>query len=99
MSEADPLLPTRLYFLAISLVCADRPADARAAIERAIQLSPSPRSFHLLRAHCCRAQGDIEAAEQADAIAADLPRQANVLTLRPPLPDEQADFARIIAPF
>ena len=85
MSESDPLLPTRLYFLAVSLVCDDWPAEARAAIERAIQLSPSPRSFHLSRAYCCRAQGDEIAAEEADDVATDLPKQASALAPRPPL--------------
>ena len=99
MSDADPLLPTRLYFLAVSLACADRPAEARTAIERAIQLSSSPRSFHLLRAYCCRKQGDDIAAKQADAVAADLPKQASPLTPRPPLPDEKAQLAGMISPF
>lgn len=98
MSESDPLLPTRLYFLAIALVCADRSAEARTAIERAIQLSPSPRSFHLLRAYCCRKQGDDIAANEADDFASNLPRQASAFTPRPPLPDEMVDLASKISP-
>ena len=74
-------------------------SEASAAIERAIQLSPRPRSFHLLQAYCCRAQGDEAAAEKAEAVASELPREANALAPRPPLPDEKADLGRAISPF
>jgi adenylate cyclase len=98
MSESDPLLPTRLFMFALSLVCSNRITEARAAIERAIHLSPSPRSFHLLRAYCCHTEGDAAAAAEAEAVASRLPRQGSALAPRPPLPDEKAELARIVSP-
>ena len=99
MSESDPLLPTRLFMLAVSLACGNRQPDAREVIERAIQLSPSPRSFHLLHAYCCRAEGDDSAAAHAESMASELPRIANAFSPRPPLPDEMAELGRLISPF
>ncbi|MGI9477365.1 MAG: adenylate/guanylate cyclase domain-containing protein [Hyphomicrobiaceae bacterium] len=99
MSESDPLLSTRLFMLSIGLICASRPGEARNAIERAIQVSPRPRSFHLLRAHCCRLQGDQASTADAEANAMKLPREANALSPRPPLPDEQIELSQIVSPF
>ncbi len=91
-SEADPLRPYRLFALAIALHFADRQEKALETIDSAIQLRPSQRSYHVLKALICRAAGNEAAAEAAEARAAQLPGEPSVLAPNLPMPEDRAGF-------
>jgi class 3 adenylate cyclase/lipoprotein NlpI len=98
LSEADPFLPSRLFFLAISLYFLGEVHEATQAIDRAIQLGPRQRCFHLLEAICHRAVGNDAAAAKSDQTAARLSREPSILAVRPSLPDSLQNFANKFAP-
>ncbi len=98
LSDADPLVRTRMYFHAASLLCAGELQLARDTIKNAIQLSSRPRNFHLLHAYCCRKLGDEAAAQSAENDAAVAPDRLSVLTPRIPLPDELVELRDFLSP-
>jgi TolB-like protein len=98
VSEGDPLLPCRLFMLALAHHLADAPERGLAAIERAIQERPSQRNYHVLKAICAAAAGDDAARRAAERRAHTLARTPSILAPRPPLPPEHAGLARRFAP-
>jgi len=98
VSEGDPLLPYRLFMLALAHHLADAPARGLAAIERAIQERPSQRNYHLLKAICAEATGNDAARRAAERRAQTLPGTPSILAPRPPLPPEQSALARRFGP-
>jgi len=98
LAETDPFLPVRLFMLSISLHFLGEQHEAIRVIDRAVQLGPRQRCFHLLRAICCRAAGNDAAAAESEATVSRLPRGPSVLAVRPALPDSHQDFADLFAP-
>ena len=49
LSQNDPLLPYRLYLLAVGLICAGRQAEAVSILEQALVLKPGLDAFKRLR--------------------------------------------------
>lgn len=86
LSDADPLLPYRLFLQATARFCGGDTDDASRSIERAIQLRPNEWPFYRLQALCLERSGADQAAQAAEARATKLGRRPSVLALRPPLP-------------
>jgi len=97
-SESDPNLPYRIYFQAVSLLCAHRPRQAAEKLEQAIQLRPNQWAYHRLQAICYQQAGDDTAAEKAELRASCLPREPSLLAYRPPLPHERIDLLDLLSP-
>ena len=91
LSENDPLLPARLFPLAIAQYCHGKFRDAEATVGRAIELKPNHRLFHRLRAMCLRACGNGGEADQADFAADQLQGVPSVLAVCPPIHRDQSD--------
>lgn len=98
LSESDPLLPFRLFVLAIACHIAEHHDRALDMIERAIQLRPNERSYYLTREMICRAAGDAQSADEAAASASRLPAKASILAPRIPLPEAHAAMMDLFAP-
>ncbi len=92
LSENDPLLPARLFPLAVAQVCNGDYRDAEATIDRAIGSKPNQRLFHRLRAMCLRASGRGYEADKANAAADQLPDVPSVLAVCPPLHQDRSDL-------
>ncbi len=91
LSENDPLLPARLFPLAVALYCNGDYQDAEKTIDRAIGLKPNHRLFHRLRAMSLRAIGYDDEADAADLTADQLPNTPSMLAVCPPIHQDQSD--------
>jgi adenylate cyclase len=98
LTDTDPILPYRHFLLSISQLCAGDPSAASAAIEKAIQLRPSTRPYHLLRAECCRRCGNVDGAQVSECRADDLADVPSMLALRPPVPNRERQVLSLLAP-
>lgn len=98
LSENSTFLSSRLFWLSISQYFMGEPREAIRTIDRAIQLAPRQRGFHLLQTICCRLIGDEITATNSEEKVNELPKEPSVLVLRPPLPENYRDFANQIAP-
>jgi adenylate cyclase len=98
LTDADPILPYRHFLLSISQLCAGDPSAASAAIEKAIQLRPSTRPYHRLRAECCRRCGNVDRAQVSECRADDLADVPSMLALRPPVPNREREVLSVLAP-
>ncbi|WP_419913735.1 BTAD domain-containing putative transcriptional regulator [Hoeflea sp.] len=91
LSENDPLLPARLFPLAIAQYCSGDYPGAEATIDRAIGLKPNHRLFHRLRSMCLRANGKNDDANLAEDVADRLPDTPSVLAVCPPIHQSKSD--------
>ena len=98
LTDTDPVLPYRYFLLSISQLCAGDPSAASAAIEKAIQLRPSLRPYHVLRSECYRRGGKIDNAQASERRAAELADVPSMLALRPPLPNRERHLQSLLAP-
>ena len=98
LTDADPILPYRYFLLSISQLCAGDPSAASAAIGKAIQLRPSIRPYHRLRAECSRRCGKVDDAQVSERRADDLADVPSMLALRPPVPDRERQVLSLLAP-
>jgi DNA-binding SARP family transcriptional activator len=95
LSENDPLLPARLFPLAVAQFCNGEYLDAERTIDHAIGLKPNHRLFHKLRALSLRATGNRDEADAADDTADRLPDIPSMLAVCPPLPQDQSNLFSI----
>jgi class 3 adenylate cyclase/tetratricopeptide (TPR) repeat protein len=98
LSKTDPLMPFRLFQMAVACHAAGRQEEALEAIESAIQLRPSIRSYFMLKAMIHSADGDVKGAEEARRRASQLASEPSILAPRPSLPDEFAGLVDALAP-
>lgn len=95
-SQRDPWLPPKIFAHAVALLLSDRPADAAAAIEEAIERRPNCRAYHLLLAEAQLASGAEGRAKETKVGAMKLPDQPDMLAPRLPLPaNHQALLSRL----
>ena len=90
LSENDPLLPARLFPLAVAQYCNGGYGDAVTTIDRAIALKPNHRLLHRLRAMCLRATGKTDEADAADIDADMLPDAPSVVAVCPPMHENRS---------
>ena len=95
MSESDPLLSSRLFNYAISLVCSGKPLEAINAIDRAIQLNSNERGYLVLKSYCYRKNNQEDKALEIDEMVDLLPRIPSALAPRPPLSDSQSELSAL----
>jgi class 3 adenylate cyclase len=98
LSESDPVMPFRLYTLAIACHLGGRPQEALEAIDQAIQLRPSLRSYYALKALICSSCNDEAGANEAQGRASQLPREPSILAPRPSLPEKYAALVDLLSP-
>ena len=98
LSATDPLLPHRLFLLAIAYHFENCDADALDTIDRAILLGPNQRNFHILKMVICRAIGDADAESDAEVRASQLPWEPSIMAPRLQLPEDKADFVKLFSP-
>ena len=97
LSDNDPLLPARLFPLAVAQYCNGQYASSVTTVDRAIVLKPNHRLLHRLKAMGLRVDGETDNANAADVQADLLPVAPSVIAVCPPLPEERsAHFAKLL---
>lgn len=97
LAESDPLLPFRLFLLAIACHLAGRGEKALETLDHALQLRAGERRYHGLKAIVCRALGQAGQAAEADDRAARLPNLPSIVAPLPALPEVHAELVSRLA--
>jgi tetratricopeptide (TPR) repeat protein len=98
LAESDPLLPFRLFLLAVAYHLAGRHEDALETLDRALQLRSGQRRYLCLKAIICRESGRTQEADEAEKRAAQLPDTPSIVAPLPALPDRCAAFIAGLVP-
>lgn len=98
LGESDPLLPFRLFLLAIAYHLVGRSSEALETLDHALQLRSGQRRYHCLKAFICRATGRAGDAAEAERRAAQLPNEPSIVAPMPPLPERYGELVSALVP-